>query len=182
MEKPAEKQHTTTNSNRSEAIQLSFAVKLLRAHASYKSNCGRPACKGTSYTPVLMIPLPHGILILNSMEKARTIEINTPRWECFTISFALTSHLLYTFAASITKMSNAQEVTWNHNVKFYGFTPVVRDPDVLFKDHPTATGPNPKQLPYTVNDFPLPTSPVVTAVKEFVKVCFGLSVAKLELG
>ena len=113
------------------------------------------------------------------MEKARTMEINTPRRDCLTISFALTLHLLHIFA---TSMSNAQEVTWNHNVKFYGFTPVVRDPDVLFKDHPTATGPNPKQLPYAVNDFPLPTSPVVTAVKDFVKVCPGLSVAKLELG
>ncbi|KAK7682007.1 hypothetical protein QCA50_014971 [Cerrena zonata] len=66
-------------------------------------------------------------------------------------------------------MISAHQATWDRNVKFYGFTPVVRDPDVLFKDHPTASGPNPKQLQLTVDDFPLPTSPVVTAVKEFVK-------------
>ncbi|KAJ2987169.1 hypothetical protein NUW54_g9508 [Trametes sanguinea] len=29
--------------------------------------------------------------------------------------------------------------------KQYGFAPVPRDPEVLFKDHPTASGPNPKQ-------------------------------------
>lgn len=56
------------------------------------------------------------------------------------------------------------------NVTFYGFTAVPRDPDVLFKDHPTANGPNPKQDPLTVDDFPLPNSPLVKEVREFVKV------------
>ncbi|EEB88560.1 hypothetical protein MPER_13543, partial [Moniliophthora perniciosa FA553] len=55
------------------------------------------------------------------------------------------------------------------NISFYGFTPVVRDPDVLFADHPTASGENPKQDPFTVNDFPLPDSPLVRDVKAFVK-------------
>lgn len=54
-------------------------------------------------------------------------------------------------------------------VAFYGFTPVPRDPDVLFKDHPTANGPSPKQDLFTVDDFPFPDSAVVRAVKDFVK-------------
>lgn len=58
----------------------------------------------------------------------------------------------------------------DHNTTFYGFTAVPRDPDVLFKDHPTASGPNPKQDKFTVSDFPLPDSPVVRAVEAFVKV------------
>ncbi|KAI0076981.1 cyanamide hydratase [Panus rudis PR-1116 ss-1] len=63
----------------------------------------------------------------------------------------------------------AQETTHKHNVRFYGFMPVPRDPEVLFKDHPTASGPNPKQIPFSVESLPLPDSPVVQAVKEFVK-------------
>ena len=55
-------------------------------------------------------------------------------------------------------------------VAFYGFTPVPRDPDVLFKDHPTASGPNPKQDDVEFKDFPLPDSPLVQNVKAFVKV------------
>jgi len=54
-------------------------------------------------------------------------------------------------------------------IAFYGFSPVPRDPDVLFKDHPTALGPNPKQDLFTAADFPLPDSPVVRAVEAFVK-------------
>ncbi|TCD60599.1 hypothetical protein EIP91_009830 [Steccherinum ochraceum] len=57
----------------------------------------------------------------------------------------------------------------DHNVTFYGFTAVPRDPDVLFKDHPTASGPNPKQDLFTIDDFPLLTSPIVQEVREFVK-------------
>ena len=54
---------------------------------------------------------------------------------------------------------------------FYGFTAVPRDPDVLFKDHPTATsGANPKQDLFTAADFPAPKSPIVDAVAAFVKV------------
>lgn len=56
------------------------------------------------------------------------------------------------------------------DVAFYGFTPVPRDPDVLFKDHPTASGPNPKQDSFTADDFSFPDSPVVRAVKDFAKV------------
>ena len=55
-------------------------------------------------------------------------------------------------------------------IEFYGFTPVPRDPDVLFADHPTASGPNPKQDPFTVDDFPLPKGQVVDAVETFVNV------------
>ncbi|KAI0260956.1 hypothetical protein BC834DRAFT_1028402 [Gloeopeniophorella convolvens] len=54
-------------------------------------------------------------------------------------------------------------------VKFYGFTAVPRDPDVLFKDHPTASGPTPKQDHFTVADFPLPDSGLVRQVQAFVK-------------
>ncbi|TCD60598.1 hypothetical protein EIP91_009829 [Steccherinum ochraceum] len=57
----------------------------------------------------------------------------------------------------------------DHNVTFYGFTAVPRDPDVLFKDHPTASGPHPKQDLFTADDFPLPSSPIVKEVRDFVK-------------
>ena len=52
----------------------------------------------------------------------------------------------------------------------YGFAPVVRDPEVLFKDHPTASGPNPKQDLFTVEDFPLPDTPLVKEVRAFAQV------------
>jgi len=55
------------------------------------------------------------------------------------------------------------------NVAFYGFTAVPRDPDVLFKDHPTASGDRPKQDPFTVQDFPLPDSPLANEVRTFAK-------------
>ena len=58
-------------------------------------------------------------------------------------------------------------------VGFYGYTPVARDPDVLFKDHPTSSGANPKQDAFKFDDLPLPDSPLVRTVKEFVKVRFG---------
>jgi len=61
----------------------------------------------------------------------------------------------------------------DHNTTFYGFTAVPRDPEVLFKDHPTASGANPKQDTFTVKDFPLPESNVVREVKAFVKVCLS---------
>lgn len=56
------------------------------------------------------------------------------------------------------------------NIAYYGFTAVPRDPDVLFKDHPTASGGHPKQDVFTVTDFPLPDSPLVNHVRDFVKV------------
>ena len=52
----------------------------------------------------------------------------------------------------------------------YGFAPVARDPEVLFKDHPTASGPNPKQDLFTVDDFPLPDTPLVKEVRAFAQV------------
>ncbi|KAJ7456992.1 hypothetical protein FB451DRAFT_1275544 [Mycena latifolia] len=55
------------------------------------------------------------------------------------------------------------------NVAFYGFTAVPRNPDVLFKDHPTASGDHPKQDLFTVMDFPLPDSPLANQVRDFVK-------------
>ncbi|KDQ55949.1 hypothetical protein JAAARDRAFT_133045 [Jaapia argillacea MUCL 33604] len=54
-------------------------------------------------------------------------------------------------------------------VAFYGFTPVPRDPEVLFKDHPTASGDHPKQDLLEVSNIPLPDSPLVNDVKAFVK-------------
>jgi cyanamide hydratase len=59
----------------------------------------------------------------------------------------------------------------DHNVEFFGYTAVPRDPEVLFKNHPTALGDHPKQELFVVNDFPLPDSKVVREVKAFVKVC-----------
>ncbi|KAH0579990.1 hypothetical protein H2248_002809 [Termitomyces sp. 'cryptogamus'] len=55
------------------------------------------------------------------------------------------------------------------NVAFYGFTPVPRDPDVLFDSHPTANSDHPKQDDYTVTDFPLPDSKIVREVRDFVQ-------------
>ncbi|THH07605.1 hypothetical protein EW145_g3268 [Phellinidium pouzarii] len=55
------------------------------------------------------------------------------------------------------------------SISFYGYTPVPRDPDVLFKDHPTASGASPKQDLFEFKDFPLPDSPFIQKVKEFVK-------------
>jgi cyanamide hydratase len=57
----------------------------------------------------------------------------------------------------------------NDPVAFYGWTAVPSDPDVLFKDHPTALGPNPKQDHFTAADFPLPDSELVRHVRQFVK-------------
>jgi len=57
-------------------------------------------------------------------------------------------------------------------VAFYGFTPVARDPDVLFKDHPTASGNHPKQDSgeLDLNDLPfIKGSAIVNDVREFVK-------------
>jgi len=55
------------------------------------------------------------------------------------------------------------------SVRFYGFTPVPRDPDVLFRAHPTASGDHPKQDLFNVDDFPFPDSPLVQEVKDFAK-------------
>ncbi|KAM6493109.1 hypothetical protein JOM56_011243 [Amanita muscaria] len=54
-------------------------------------------------------------------------------------------------------------------VTFYGFTPVVRDPDVLFTDHPTASGDHPKQDAFTASDFPAPDSQLAIEVKKFAR-------------
>ena len=70
----------------------------------------------------------------------------------------------------------SQVIAESDLVAFYGFTPVPRDPDVLFKSHPTASGPSPKQDRFGITDFTPPDSPVVRAVDEFVKVnrCISL--------
>ncbi|KAF9262004.1 cyanamide hydratase [Marasmius fiardii PR-910] len=60
-------------------------------------------------------------------------------------------------------------ISTDPNVAYYGFTPVARDPDVLFAGHPTASGDNPKQDLFTAGDFPLPDSSLVKDVKAFVK-------------
>jgi hypothetical protein len=54
------------------------------------------------------------------------------------------------------------------------FTPVPRDPAVLFENHPTASGPDPKQDPFDVKDFPLPSGTLVEAAREFARVCLIL--------
>ncbi|KAI0331381.1 cyanamide hydratase [Cubamyces sp. BRFM 1775] len=53
--------------------------------------------------------------------------------------------------------------------RLYGFAPVPRDPEVLFKDHPTASGPNPKQDLFMADDFPLPDTPLVREVRAFAQ-------------
>lgn len=55
------------------------------------------------------------------------------------------------------------------NVTKYGFTAVPRDPDVLFKDHPTASGPNPRQASFKLEQLPFPETDLVRKSKEFVK-------------
>lgn len=54
-------------------------------------------------------------------------------------------------------------------VEKYGFSPVPRDPDVLLKDHPTASGPNPKQDAFKLSDIPFPDSDLVRKSKAFVE-------------
>ena len=56
------------------------------------------------------------------------------------------------------------------DVFFYGFAPVPRDPAVLFKDHATASGDNPRQDDFEFKDISLPDSPLIQKVKAFVKV------------
>ena len=60
--------------------------------------------------------------------------------------------------------------TNEQKIEFYGYTPVPRDQDVLFAGHPTATGANPKQETFTVDDFLLPSSELVKEVDTFAKV------------
>lgn len=57
------------------------------------------------------------------------------------------------------------------SIEFYGFTAVPRDPEALFRDHPTALGENPKQDAFSVTDFPFPESELIRSVKDFVQVC-----------
>ncbi|KAF7977876.1 hypothetical protein HWV62_2410 [Athelia sp. TMB] len=54
-------------------------------------------------------------------------------------------------------------------MEFYGFTAVPRDPEVLFKDHPTASGDSPQQARYDLAELSLPNSRVVREVEAFVK-------------
>ncbi|PIL36125.1 hypothetical protein GSI_01785 [Ganoderma sinense ZZ0214-1] len=51
----------------------------------------------------------------------------------------------------------------------YGFASVARDPEVLFRDHPTASGPNPRQDLFTAEDFPLPATALVQEVRAFAQ-------------
>ena len=60
----------------------------------------------------------------------------------------------------------------DEDVKKYGFEEVVRDQEILFKDHPTASGPNPKVDDLTYDQIPFPDTELVRKVVEFVKVCF----------
>ncbi len=55
-------------------------------------------------------------------------------------------------------------------VAFYGFSPVVRDPDVLFHEHPTASGDHPKQDLFKAADFPAPDSPLAREIRKFAQV------------
>lgn len=57
----------------------------------------------------------------------------------------------------------------DNNIEKYGYTPVPRDPDVLLKDHSTASGPNPKQADYDLSELPFPDSELVRRSKAFVE-------------
>lgn len=93
----------------------------------------------------------------------------------------------------------------DNNIEKYGYTPVPRDPDVLLKDHSTASGPNPKQADYDLSELPFPDSELVRRSKAFVEkelntqtfnhshrvylygafpihICDALSVLRLSLG
>lgn len=56
------------------------------------------------------------------------------------------------------------------DVKKYGFETVVRDQKLLFKDHPTASGPNPKVDNLTFDQIEFPNTELVKKAREFVKV------------
>lgn len=55
------------------------------------------------------------------------------------------------------------------NVAKHGWTAVPRDPEFLFKDHPTASGPTPQQADYPLSEIAFPTSALVERSKAFVK-------------
>ncbi|KAF8589204.1 cyanamide hydratase [Ramaria rubella] len=57
----------------------------------------------------------------------------------------------------------------SNNIDKYGFTPVPRDPEILLRGHPTASGFNPKQASYKLSDLLFPDSALVRKSKEFVK-------------
>ncbi|KAF9259657.1 cyanamide hydratase [Marasmius fiardii PR-910] len=52
------------------------------------------------------------------------------------------------------------------NITLYGFTPVARDPNVLFSGISANASDQPE---FTVDDFPLPDSPLIRSVKAFVQ-------------
>ncbi|KZT32781.1 cyanamide hydratase [Sistotremastrum suecicum HHB10207 ss-3] len=53
--------------------------------------------------------------------------------------------------------------------EIHGWRAVPRDPDVLFKDHPTASGPSPKQDPFQFDDIARPQSELARKTFEFAK-------------
>ncbi|KIJ33773.1 hypothetical protein M422DRAFT_264231 [Sphaerobolus stellatus SS14] len=57
------------------------------------------------------------------------------------------------------------------NVTKYGYTPVPRDPNVLFENHPTGGGANPAQAAYSLDSSELkfPDTELVKKAKAFVK-------------
>jgi len=57
----------------------------------------------------------------------------------------------------------------NEEEQKYGWAAVPLDTDVLFKDHPTASGPSPKQDPFTVEQIPFPVSDLVQKTYNFAK-------------
>lgn len=54
------------------------------------------------------------------------------------------------------------------NVEKYGYTPVPRDPDVLFREHPTATGLVPQKADYSLDQLAFPDTELVRRSKAFV--------------
>lgn len=55
------------------------------------------------------------------------------------------------------------------NIEKYGYTPVPRDPEVLFEGHPTASPPNVQQAAWKLDELPFPDTPLVQDSKYFVK-------------
>ncbi len=72
-------------------------------------------------------------------------------------------------AVSSQEIRSSPTMSSDKNIVKYGYTPVPRDPDVLFKDHPTASGLNPKQADFDLSELPFPESDLVSRSKAFVQ-------------
>lgn len=54
------------------------------------------------------------------------------------------------------------------NISFYGFTPVARNPEIIFDGHPTANVDEAPPTVLQVKDCPIPETEIVGQVREFI--------------